>query len=181
MREETLEFILNWEKKSSELETNDLNGVYNKFVTLFTIYNRYYNEVYFNLKNQNLLAKSRYSDFDKATNIVVDYLGAESIINRINDNNNSKEIDAICTLIDNKVFHINLVNGEPNELIDLELLQNLRSQNIDIKVKAIFSVIYNVRCNLIHGHKDFQEYQRLIVEPLIILIIDILSLLKEKM
>lgn len=104
MRKETVEFILNWENKLSEIETDNLNNVYNKFITLFTIYNRYYNELYFNLKNQNQLVKSRYSDFEKATNIVVDFLGAENILNRINENNNFKEIEAICNLLENKVF-----------------------------------------------------------------------------
>ena len=180
MRKETAEFILNWENKLSEIETDNLNNIYNKFVTIFTIYNRYYNELYFNLKTQNQLVKSRYSDFEKATSFVVDFLGADNIMNRINENNNLKEIEAICNLLENKVFYINLDNGEPNEVFDLEVLQNLKSQNIETKIKAISSVIYNVRCNIIHGYKDFQEYQRLIVEPLIILLLDILSVFKEK-
>lgn len=87
----------------------------------------------------------------------------------------------IADLINNKVFHINLEDGQGQEKTDKELATNLLSENVEIKSKAILSLIYNVRCNIVHGHKDFQEYQRLLLEPAIGILRTIVNTLEEKL
>jgi len=180
MRPETKEFIENWELKLSQFKNHNdqLRELYDRFMTLFTIFNRYYNEAFYQLKEEKKLKKSRYSDYEKATTIVLEFLDADSL--SFNFTKNQKEIDNICMLIENRVFHINLADGEPREATDKQLLENLRSTAQDVKVKAVLSVIYNVRCNIVHGYKDFEEYQRLIVEPLITLIESVLELFKKE-
>lgn len=180
MRPETKEFIDNWDLKLSQIknENDQLKELYDKFTTLFTIYNRYYNEAFYQFQMDKKLTKSRYSDFEKATTIVLEFLSADSLINSFNEN--QKEIDDLCMLIENQIFHINLVDGEPSEETDKQLLENLKSVSPVVKGKAVLSAIYNVRCNIVHGYKDFQEYQRLIVEPLIKLLETVIELLKKK-
>lgn len=63
---------------------------------------------------------------------------------------------------------------------DEQLVNNLKSVSSEVKSKAVLSLIYNVRCNIVHGYKDFQEHQRLLVEPLVSLLEDIIQLFKEK-
>lgn len=180
MRPETKEFIDNWELKLSQIknDNDELKELYDKFTTLLTIYNRYYNEAFHQFKEDKKLTKSRYSDFEKATTVVLEFLGADSLTSRFNEN--QKEIDDLCMLIENQIFHINLVDGEPSEETDRQLLENLKSNSPEVKCKAVLSAIYNVRCNIVHGYKDFQEYQRLIVEPLVKLLESVIELLKKK-
>jgi hypothetical protein len=180
MRPVTKEFIENWELKLSQIKNDNdqLKELYDKFTTLFTIFNRYYNEAFYQFKEDKKLTKSRYSDFEKATTIVQEFLSVDSLINSFNKN--QKEIDDLCMLIENKIFHINLADGEPSEETDMQLLENLKSLTPEVKCKAVLSAIYNVRCNIVHGYKDFQEYQRLIVEPLIKLLESVIELLKKK-
>lgn len=182
MRPETLEFIQNWEFKLTQIhhENDQLKELYDKFITYFTIFNRYYNEAFYQLKNENKLHKSRYSDHEKATGIVINFLEPQNIISNIEQRGNQKDIDAACHLIENKIFNINLADGEPNEKVDKQLLENLRDESPEVKSKAVLSLIYNVRCNIVHGYKDFQEYQRLIVEPLVNLLETVVGLFKDK-
>lgn len=181
MSEDTKEFIVNWEFKLSQIQGETLNDVYDRFTSLYTIYNRLYNEAFRILKEKKRLTKNNYSDFDKATIIVVEFISSKAIIESIKNNNNLEEIDAVCKLIENKVFYINLNNGQPSEEIDEQLLNNLKSKDVDIKAKAITSLIYKIRCNMVHGYKDFQEYQRLIVEPVSILLKDIIEAFKTEL
>jgi len=180
MRPETKEFIDNWELKLSQIKNDNdqLKELYDKFTTLFTIYNRYYNEAFYQFKEDEKLSKSRYSDFEKATTIILEFSGADSLIKSFDKN--QKEIDDLWMLIESKIFHINLIDGEPCEKIDKQLLENLKSISPEVKGKAVLSVIYNVRCNIVHGYKDFEEYQRLILEPLIKLLESVIELLKKK-
>jgi len=74
MHPDTKELIKNWEVKSAQINIENLEGLYNKFTTLFTIYNRLYNESFSILKRENNLNKSRYSDFERATVLIVFFL-----------------------------------------------------------------------------------------------------------
>lgn len=50
---------------------------------------------------------------------------------------------------------------------DIELLENLENHEPAIKAQAALSAIYNVRCNMQHGEKHFEEHQRMLLKPLI--------------
>lgn len=179
MHPDTKELIDNWEVKSAQIDTETLDGLYNKFTTLFTIYNRLYNESFTILKTENRLHKNRYSDFEKATILVVEFLTDKSIANKFIENNKA-DLDGVNNLLANKVFNINLEDGNPRPDMDNQLMINLKSDDISVKSQAALSLVYNVRNNLIHGYKDFQEYQRLIVEPTINLLESMIQLFKEK-
>ena len=77
-----------------------------------------------------------------------------------------ENIDEIISLIDQEVFHIKIHLGQHQRNEDLNLLADLSSNYIVKKSTAILKVMYYVRCNVFHGHKIFEEYQRLLVEPL---------------
>ena len=180
MHPDTKELIKNWEVKSAQINIENLDGLYNKFTTLFTIYNRLYNESFSILKRENKLNKSRYSDFERATVLIVDFFGAKNIIDMFAEKN-QKDLDEVNNLLENKVFNINLEEGNPKVDMDNQLIINLKSADVNIKSQAILSLIYNVRNNLIHGYKDYQEYQRLIVEPMINLLESLIQIYKEKL
>lgn len=179
MNADTKELIYNWEIKSNQINTENLDGLYNKFTTLFTIYNRLYNESYTVLKFERRLHKNRYSDFERATVLVVEFWTAKSIIDKFIESNLG-DLEGVNNLLANKVFNINLEDGNSRPDMDNQLVINLNSDDINTRSKAALSLVYNVRNNLIHGYKDFQEYQRLIVEPTINFLESLIQVFKEK-
>lgn len=166
MTQETLGYIKTWTNKISSYTGDDLSTLFDKFSALFTLYNRLYNESYQQMKTTNQLVKQRYSDFEKATTLVVQFNSADEIIDCLKGKNNFRDIETISDLIRNDMFHINLADGFPLKGIDLVLLNNLESNKPAIKAQAVLSTIYNVRCNMTHGEKHFEEYQRMLLEPL---------------
>ena len=181
MTEETKEFIENWESKISSHDTTELSGLFDKLTDLFTIYNRLYNESFAILKQNKSIANPRNGDFQKATMFVVQFLSAKSIIEKLMAKGNQKDIDEVCRLISNNVFNINLEDGNSRKDFDLELLSNLQSNTEDIKAQAVLSFVYNIRSNKIHGHKDYVEYQRWIIEPAINILESLIELYRQKL
>lgn len=167
MTEETRNYIATWTMKISSYTGNDLKVLFDKFAALFTLYNRLYNESFRQMKDENKLSKTRYSDYEKATTLVVEFNSADSIIDRLKEKENFKDIAMIADLIKRDVFHINLDSGVPKKDIDIELMKNLESDMPTKKAQAVVSTIYNVRCNMQHGEKHFEEHQGVLLEPLI--------------
>lgn len=181
MTEETKEYIETWTKKISNYEGDELGILFDKFTALFTLYNRLYNDSFIKMKVENLLKKSRYSDFEKATILVVEFNSAKDIIDQLIKSKNLDDINVIIDLIKNDIFHINLANGISQKEDDLILMNNLESENIEIKAQAVLSTIYNVRCNIQHGEKHFQEHQRMLLEPIIKILDSVVNLQIEKL
>ena len=174
MEKETIEYIESWNKKLEQIKKDDLNSLFDKFNTLYPIYNRLYNDIH--RKNP---PDNRIGDFVKATEFLRDSIGADIIIEKTSVNN--KDIQGVVELINNKIFHINLADGIPQEANDEQLVKNLSSDNNDIKARAILSLIYNIRTNIVHGEKQYKEYQRLILEPVIHLIETMIKIMIEKL
>lgn len=82
--------------------------------------------------------------------------------------------------IRNDVFHINLADGVSQKDFDIELMGNLENDEPAIKAQAALSTIYNVRCNMQHGEKHFEEHQRILLEPLINILETVVELQIEK-
>ncbi len=181
MTQETKEYIETWTKKIKSYTGDDLGSLFDKYTALFTLYNRLYNESLRQMKASSNLTKSRYSDFEKAVKLVVEFNSETDIIDRLKKKNNFEDIEIIADLIRKDIFHINLADGVSQKDIDLELMNNLESDNPTIKAHAAVSTIYNVRCNMQHGEKHFDEHQRLLLEPLIRILETIVDLQIEKL
>jgi len=181
MNQDTQEFIQTWTTKISEIKGIDLGAVFNRYTSLYILYNRLYNESFRQLKSTNSLTKPRYTDFEKATILVVQYNSANDIITRLQNNNHFPDIETIADIIRNDIFHINLADGVSQKNVDAQLVNNLSSDDANVKSQAVLSTIYNVRCNMEHGEKHFEEYQRLLLEPLIGILQTIVDLQLEKL
>lgn len=181
MTQETRDYIETWTNKISSYHGDDLGTLFDKYTALFTLYNRLYNESYRQMKTNNQLVKQRYSDFEKATKLVVEFYSADEIIDRLKVKNNFGDIELIADLIRKGIFHINLADGVSRKNIDLELMKNLENKQPFIRAQAVVSTIYNVRCNMQHGEKHFEEYQRMLLEPLIRILDTIVELQIENL
>jgi Mg2+ and Co2+ transporter CorA len=181
MTNETIDYVNNWEKELEKINGNELTDFFNRFQTLYPIYNRLYNDA-FRIEQAKNKELNRISDYEKATVFVRDFIGSDLIIDNLKADNRIEDIKAISDLIDNKVFHINLRDGIGQEKFDKQLSKNLMNeQDNSIRAKAVLSVIYNVRCNLVHGYKNLEEHQRMLLEPVQNLLRTIFDTLKHRL
>ncbi len=162
-----IEHYNSWNIKVNAITGDDLNSIYDRYMTLYVIYNNLYNHVPEALIRRGIAIPDQIHDNKKATEYVIKYLGAKEILDNIHANGNDGDVRAIINLINDEVFYIKLNHGERQRNEDLRILKNLKSGNDVTKANALLQVCYYVRCNIFHGSKDFQEYQRLLIEPLI--------------
>jgi hypothetical protein len=160
-------FYNNWTIKAQAMETDSLSNIYDKYITLFIIYNNLYNAIPTELISQGIPVPSGLNDNKSATKLVADFLTPELILSNLSRNNNDTDITALIQLINDESFYIKLYYGQRQRNEDLKILANLRSDKPSSKAIAVLQVVYYIRCNIFHGHKDFLEYQRQLIQPLI--------------
>lgn len=161
------DFYNNWTTKAEGIDNANLSGVYDKYMTLFVIYNNLYNQIPDKLISLGTVVPNKIYDNKGATDFVIQFLGADDFINELNSKNLANDINSLIQLMEQETFHIKLNHGQYDRNEDLKILSELKSLNNIKKAVAILKVAYYVRCNIFHGSKDFQEYQRMLVEPLI--------------
>lgn len=193
------DFYRSWNRKAEEYGTQELRQCFDKFFTLFVIYNRLYAEATFLLTRRGIIILGRRSSSGRsvlpgrrntfpdslaAKNYVRQYLGSENLMSQLESDTQSNEaINTIIYLIETEQFYIKLdmVSGSRQRQEDLRLLDSLRSTDKAVKVRAILDFIYSIRCNMFHGHKGFNEIQVEILRPAIIILQKIVRLLYEKL
>jgi hypothetical protein len=160
------DFYNNWTSKADGISGDSLSNIYDKYMTLFVIYNNLYNQIPDKLISNGIPVPDKIYDNKAATEFVVKFLGADNLLREMTSNNLNNDIDTIIDLIDREEFHIKISHGQYTRNDDLKILEDLKSFNNSKRAVAILKVLYHVRCNIFHGSKDFQEYQRILVEPL---------------
>lgn len=173
---ELQEWYQNWRTKEGTYKSEELQDIYDRYSTLFTIYNKLYNQLPPRLKAKGYVLPNRLLDSVSSTQYVVNFLSASRIIDTLTKKNQA-DIEQIELLIEMEVFYIKIKNGERQRDKDQELLARLKSKNEEKKAIAILEVIYHVRCNMVHGSKDFQEYQKALLIPLTNILNSLLDLL----
>jgi hypothetical protein len=161
-------FYEKWLRKADNYKKDSLTNHFDKFVTLFILYNFLYVEV---LNQLVILGKQtgkpseKTSEKTMATDYVVEFLGARYFIQCIEEMQGYW--NELCSILEEKRFNIFFdLYGYPLQDEDNELLNNLRSKNSQGKALSILSVFYHVRCNLFHGRKEFEEIQKRLLIPI---------------
>lgn len=172
----------NHRQKADCYNVDTINGLYDKYSTVYTGYNMLYNEVPASLAKQNVKLRAKDDDNHKATDLVAQYLGEENIYNCFLESGNEKDIHSLTWVIEEGYFNIVLDrDGNSKSDRDQNLLVGLKSESSKDKIMAILKTIYAVRNNMVHGNKDIQEYQRFLLEPLLSLLQALCSQLFEKL
>lgn len=156
----------NWTGKANAYNLNELAGVFDKYITLFVVFNGLYSQVTNELRNTGAQIYNQYDDRKAATDWLISHVGSTQIITKLTEDDLLDEINNIAQLIQDEVFYIKLNWGERQRDNDLQIMNRLLSNSNNEKAKGILEVIYYVRCNMIHGHKQFEDYQRDLLLPL---------------
>lgn len=165
-------FCETWLKKAESYKLEELSDCFDKFFTLYVVYNRLYVEATFQAVKKGLItldeSKESYPDANAATKFLLKTLDSESVILKIHsDKNLLLALNELIKLIYEERFHITLSNGgEARREKDLVLVKNLKSSKSTTKMRAILDLIYLIRCNLFHGHKGYELTQRQLLAPI---------------
>jgi hypothetical protein len=187
LSQEFQSFYQSWVEKADQYSTETVNECFDKYFTLFVIYNRLYAEATFVLgrKNQvNLANKTAFPDSQAARSYVLQYVGSNHLLNGLEgDETINDAIETIKNLINNENFYIklNMVTGDRQRDKDLDLLKRLRSKSSNRRAEAILETLYCIRCNMFHGHKGFQGVQADLLRPAIEIIKNVSEILFAKL
>lgn len=179
-------FCERWFQKAQGYQRQSIQDCFDKFFTLFVVYNRLYAELTLSLARTGEIPSPSRSFPDKkaATKYVHNYLGTNHIWSSFqNDDQCQQAVNTMLNLLENQVFVIKLdrLRGEPRPEEDKKLLEDLRSENWPRKVGALLDIIYSIRCNMFHGHKGFDRVQIDILMPVTILLDKLTTLLYERL
>jgi hypothetical protein len=160
------QFYNNWLGKADSYSNNTLADQFDKFISLYVVFNALYIEVIDALKQSGESLPKDYKDKKAATDYVAQFLKSKFYVQTLlADETSRASLEQIIDIIENNRFHIILELGVPLRHLDLELLSFLQSNSSQEKAKAILSMLYHIRCNIFHGQKGFEERQREILEP----------------
>lgn len=157
INQEIENFCEKWIEKADNYNDNNLQDVFDKFFTLFVVYNRLYVEATFRMSNQgeiNFQNRNSFPDSQAAKNYVVQYITSRTINEEFNNDENCTEaIERLKEIIRNHKFNIklNMVTGMEEREKDLKLLTELEANSTNKRIKAIADFLYSIRCNVFHA------------------------------
>ncbi len=159
-------FIARWNDKADSYagKKNDLASTFDEFVTRFIVYN-----VLYNLCAEKLICGKKVGDKKKATEAVFDVLQRKSahLLSVM-----APDIEKLNNIISENGYIID-TDGPANNNV---MLKKMSSSNTDEKIKSVLNCLYKLRCNLIHGDKEYMEEQ----QPLLATANNCLKILNEE-
>ena len=177
-------FCNQWLAKSARYRETSVQGCYDKFFTLFVVFNRLYAEATFELARRGeirLQPNRPLSDKKGATEYTLKMIGIGQLQN-LYETRLSDHVQEIGRLIEAERFNIKLSvpNGERQRNKDLVLLAGLRSTG-ERRLLAILDLVYSVRCNMFHGHKAFRPIQVALLRPTIAILTAVIGALRQSL
>lgn len=166
-------FVSEWLAKANQYSERSIDNCYDKFFTLFVVFNRLYAEATFEMARSGritLQPNRSLPDRRGATDYTLELITLTHF-QTLYAERLAPNAEVIANLIENNRFFIKLSapdgNRQPEK--DRALLAELRSSG-KTRALAVLDVIYTVRCNLFHGHKAFQPVQVELLLPVIALL-----------
>lgn len=154
-----------WELNS---KSNTLDGVashFDRFFSAWVLYNYLYEAL-----AESGMGTPR-NDTDNATKMVRKLLGADCLYKNPVLQKNAGDL---VSLFEGGIFYIR------EGVWDAERVRKLKCEDPPQWVKGLLEVIYQIRCNIFHGGKEFKEEQVAILKPCIAIIEELNDLIFEK-
>jgi len=170
---ELQQFTHNWLQKAGACQ-NDLHGCFDKFFTVYVVFNRLYAESTFRLARRGgVRLRNRFPDHQAAQDYVLQYCGATKLIDAWQrDNLVEDALRQIATHLRDGRFalKLNMITGARQPDADRKLLAAMESQECSRRAKAYLEAIYAIRCNMFHAHKGFEPIQLNILRPALVIL-----------
>ena len=182
-------FYCGWmENKCREYDTNFLSAYYDVYFSRYVTYNAIYNTLTNTLEQFEVLSRKKdktgkeidRGDKIKAIDIMSKYIQNTNLLIFFSHPEVVEDIKLIVEIIENKEFGIIYKYGEPQPLEDERLKVQLSNTAEKIKIKAILTLLYSIRCNMFHGSKNFEESQKQILKPLNRLLLNVVKISNEE-
>ncbi len=173
-------FCDRWIDKAEAYRSNDLEDLFDRFFTLFVAYNRFYSAAA-ELHRATLDARQAtllQGDRREATTVMARLIGQSRFFNAMKENPTiSAACETISSLLHGRHFFLHSVRGtkEPDLARDAKLADGLHKHSL----LAVLECLYQIRCNIFHGEKEFAPRQAELLVPAITLLEAIVPLSRE--
>lgn len=178
------EFFDGWLQKSETYNEQETAGAFDKFFTLFVLFNALYNEATDRLLIENKITKTKkdIGDRNGATKNTILFIGADNLYLSLK-NKCGNEIDKVAGLIEDKTFYFHMEKGTtvPDNKKDQECVDGIRSGNKQKYCDGILQLIYQTRCNMFHGSKQFDIIQVKLLSLFIKIVTVLIDELRDKL
>ena len=158
-RDFTMRFCERWLAKAALCDSTSVDGAFDRFFSLFVAFNRLYSD---------LAAHSgRHGDRWQATTGFLRNVGTAEL-HRALEAGGGHDLRILAGLIGpNGGFYVAAQQNAdaPDMGRNQRLYASLRRGSPFQRVKAALDYLYLVRCNMFHGHKDFDYAQLQIIQP----------------
>lgn len=177
------QFHLRWMTKARRHDQEGLQHSFDRFFTLYVIFNHLYAEATIELARRGQVRiqnRNSFPDSEAAQEYVVQFLGANRLLQQLSSDSS---VQAALLSLQNQVcnggfnFKLNMVTGEAQPDEDADLCRRLTGDNRNEKAAAILETLYAVRCNMFHGRKGFNLIQQTLLDPLNIILERIIDIL----
>lgn len=170
-------FCERWIDKASRYQSNELEDLFDRFFTLYVAYNRLYSaaaELYRNSVGE-VVARSLHGDRKEATFVMAKLIGEATFSKFIEDNPAlSSACRDISDLLDGHRFYLHSKRGTAER--DLVRDERLSRGLSHCSLLAVLECLYQIRCNIFHGHKEFAPRQAELLIPAIALLEGVVAL-----
>lgn len=186
---EFIDFVSRWREKADliRLRDHDLSSFFDKFFTLFVIYNRLYAEATFTLWREGRIRPSLrnfFPDSTAAKKYVAEFLGAHRIAESLEGNPETRAAIEEMKRILADQYSLVILKGPRAEGCkedDHALLDRFDSRDAREKAEAVLEFLYTIRCNTFHGSKSYDRVQIPVLTACVTVMSHLNGLLFEKL
>ncbi len=180
------EFYFRWREKAQTYQS-DLQQSFDKFFTLYVLFNRLYTEATFRLVQTGrlkIMNRNRFPDARAAQEYVVQYLGAKRLLRELHSAPETREaLGSIRTQVcgGSFWFKLDFLTGDQQPDLDRDLCRRLANASSNTQAAAVLETLYAIRCNMFHGRKGFHPVQQKLLNPVNLVLERIIEILYEKL
>ena len=181
MNEHIISFCNDWLSKAESYDNTTLNGVFDRYFTLFMTYNALYGHATRTLIDNGTINQKDFGDKKGATDNMIVFLGVDQLHASLQ--NNWSSVMAIVTRLNHNGFYLysKLRYNTPDYAKDENLKNDIQSQVPKISCHATLTLLYQLRCNLFHGQKSYHMNQIDILGPANTVLIGIIYTILNKL
>lgn len=170
-------FCERWIDKANTYRSNSLEDLFDRFFTLFVAYNRFYSAAAELHRAALEPRQAQFSQGDRkeATTVMARLIGQSRFADAIEQTPTiAGACQAIATLLHEHRFFLHNARGtkEPDLARDAKLAEGLSRRSL----LSVLECLYQIRCNIFHGEKEFAPRQAELLAPAITLLETIVSL-----